>query len=211
MREDHVFHHENVMGTSLELRVLAENEAGLAKWAEARVLGEIDRLCQGLQRLRRRPASSADGWRPRASPPGSRADLFDLLQASATTGEPGAVVRSIPGSKSLSRLWSRSAKLDQDPDRGRTARRSYFDERNPRGSSTRSRAPPTRTSTCPISTQRDRQGLYRRQGRRCRDGSRPGDPRPAPERRRRPPGPGRGPPDDRDRRANGATPRPPHP
>src|SRR5579884_4024429 len=40
---DFVFHHENVMGTSLELRVRGDG-AEAARWAEDRVLGEIDRL-----------------------------------------------------------------------------------------------------------------------------------------------------------------------
>src|SRR5262249_39425386 len=40
---DHAFFHENVMGTSLELRVRADDEPA-AQWAEDRVLREIDRL-----------------------------------------------------------------------------------------------------------------------------------------------------------------------
>ena len=39
------------MGTSLELRVRAVDE-GSARRAEARVLGEIDRLSTDLQRIR---------------------------------------------------------------------------------------------------------------------------------------------------------------
>ena len=41
--ERFTFYHENVMGTSLELQVLADQESE-ARWAEATVLGEIDRL-----------------------------------------------------------------------------------------------------------------------------------------------------------------------
>src|SRR4051794_40196173 len=41
--EDHAFYHENVMGTSLELRVRADGEAA-ARRAEGRVLAAIDRL-----------------------------------------------------------------------------------------------------------------------------------------------------------------------
>jgi thiamine biosynthesis lipoprotein ApbE len=41
--ERFVFHHENVMGTSLELQVVADREAD-ARWAEAQVLAEIDRM-----------------------------------------------------------------------------------------------------------------------------------------------------------------------
>ena len=40
---DFAFFHENVMGTSLELRVRADDEES-ARWAEDRVLHEIDRL-----------------------------------------------------------------------------------------------------------------------------------------------------------------------
>ena len=41
--DEFVFYHENVMGTSLELRVRADSPEA-AGWAEKRVLGEIDRL-----------------------------------------------------------------------------------------------------------------------------------------------------------------------
>jgi FAD:protein FMN transferase len=41
--EDFAFYHENVMGTSLELRVIARGPEAAA-WAEGRVLAEIDRL-----------------------------------------------------------------------------------------------------------------------------------------------------------------------
>ncbi len=41
--EDFAFYHENVMGTSLELRVIAR-DANAAAWAEGQVLAEIDRL-----------------------------------------------------------------------------------------------------------------------------------------------------------------------
>ncbi|MGC1718227.1 MAG: hypothetical protein WA746_04515 [Isosphaeraceae bacterium] len=41
--DDFAFFHENVMGTSLELRVLADDRES-ARWAEDRVLGEIDHL-----------------------------------------------------------------------------------------------------------------------------------------------------------------------
>ncbi|MGC8643751.1 MAG: hypothetical protein ACP5XB_28155, partial [Isosphaeraceae bacterium] len=40
---EYTFFHENVLGTSLELRVLAD-DLERAQWAEAGVLGEIDRL-----------------------------------------------------------------------------------------------------------------------------------------------------------------------
>ena len=48
---DFEFRHENVLGTSLELCVRADNEEA-ACLAEARVLNEIDRLAADLQRLR---------------------------------------------------------------------------------------------------------------------------------------------------------------
>ena len=41
--EDFAFYHENVMGTSLELRVIARDPEAAA-WAEGQVLAEIDRL-----------------------------------------------------------------------------------------------------------------------------------------------------------------------
>jgi FAD:protein FMN transferase len=110
--DDHEFHHENVMGTSLELRVLAESERA-AKSAEARVLGEIDRLSKIFSgydessEFRRWMATS--GVPTRVSP-----ELFDLLrQGDDWRARSGGAFD--PRVEALGRLWSRCARLGRTP------------------------------------------------------------------------------------------------
>jgi thiamine biosynthesis lipoprotein ApbE len=111
--EDFVFHHENVMGTSLELFVRAEHPQA-AHWAEIRVLEEIDRLSlifsgydtqselSRWQRASRRPV--------KLSP-----ELFEVLRAcdSWRRRSDGAFD---PRVQSLARLWSRCAAQNRIPD-----------------------------------------------------------------------------------------------
>ncbi|MCA9184622.1 MAG: DUF2271 domain-containing protein [Pirellulaceae bacterium] len=76
----HTFHHENVLGTSLEIKVAADDEA-IARQAEDRVLAEIDRLAaiyssyDGTSELRR--WLEAKPGVTRLSP-----ELFNLLKLS---------------------------------------------------------------------------------------------------------------------------------
>ncbi|APW62504.1 DUF2271 domain-containing protein [Paludisphaera borealis] len=110
--EPHVFSHESVMGTSLELRVWADGR-DLARDAEARVLGEIDRLSAILSGYD--PNSEFSRWRratgrPMAvSPP-----LWDLLQAADAwrTRSAGAFD---PRVEILSKLWTESAANGREP------------------------------------------------------------------------------------------------
>jgi thiamine biosynthesis lipoprotein len=110
--DDFTFYHENVMGTSLELRVEAD-DASAARSAEERVLREIDRLAAIFSGYDR--ASELSRWQ--ATSNGLTAvspALFEVLQACdqwrARSG--GAFD---PGVQALTRLWSRSAAVDRTP------------------------------------------------------------------------------------------------
>ncbi|MBX6316430.1 MAG: FAD:protein FMN transferase, partial [Isosphaeraceae bacterium] len=110
--EEFPFYHENVMGTSLELRVQAES-AEAARWAEQRVLREIDRLSAIFSGYD--PASEFSRWQ--ANAPGGvqvSPELFEVLQASdhwrARSG--GAFD---PRVEALTRLWSACAQQDRTP------------------------------------------------------------------------------------------------
>jgi len=112
--EDFAFYHENVMGTSLELKVRADNLEA-ARWAEDRVLREIDRasaIFSGYD-----PASEFSRWQstsPAQGPVPVSAELFEMLEAcdfwrarSGGTFDPRVQV--------LSQLWARAAALDRLP------------------------------------------------------------------------------------------------
>ncbi|WP_165226447.1 DUF2271 domain-containing protein [Aquisphaera insulae] len=76
---DHDYFHENVMGTSLELRVRAADEPS-ARRAESRVLAEIDRLARVFSSYD--PSSEIRRWQ--SGPPGPAHvshELLDLLAA----------------------------------------------------------------------------------------------------------------------------------
>ncbi len=110
--EDHLFHHENVMGTSLELRVLAETDEA-AKWAEARVLAEIDRLSKIFSGYDR--SSEFSRWMTTTGVPTKVSpELFDLLRkADEWRSRSGGAFD--PRVEALGRLWSASARLDRAP------------------------------------------------------------------------------------------------
>jgi thiamine biosynthesis lipoprotein ApbE len=110
--EEFAFYHENVMGTSLELRVRADSEAAVA-WAEGRVLAEIDRLCKVLSGYD--PDSELSRWlRTPGAPARVSTELFEVLQASdrwraATAGA------FDPRVEALTRLWAGSARQGRLP------------------------------------------------------------------------------------------------
>jgi FAD:protein FMN transferase len=110
--DDYEFYHENVIGTSLELRVRADDEDS-ARQAEDRVLREIDRLssifsgydpASELSRLAAEPATPT-----RVSP-----ELYEVLRESdawhARSG--GAFDVRI---ETLSRLWTTCAREGRTP------------------------------------------------------------------------------------------------
>ncbi len=111
--EDFVFYHENVMGTSLELRVRADGVEA-ARWAETEVLGEIDRqssIFSGYDR-----ASEFSRWQsePR-KPTRVSPELYEMLEASDHwRAQSGGTFD--PRVQVLTELWSRCAKEDRLPD-----------------------------------------------------------------------------------------------
>jgi thiamine biosynthesis lipoprotein ApbE len=110
--EEFTFYHENVMGTSLELRVRAD-DAESAERAEGRVLREIDRLggiFSGYDR-----ASEFSRWQSTTQGPSKISpELFEVLQAcdqwKALSG--GAFD---PRVQALTQLWSSCANQDRTP------------------------------------------------------------------------------------------------
>ncbi|WZP00777.1 DUF2271 domain-containing protein [Isosphaeraceae bacterium EP7] len=106
------FHHENVMGTSMELRVRAD-DSGAAGRAEAAVLAEIDRLSAIL--------SGYDGssefrrWQKTVGVPTPvSAELFEMLERADAWRSRGKGTFD-PRVQALTELWSRCAKEGRVP------------------------------------------------------------------------------------------------
>ncbi len=109
---DFEFRHENVLGTSMELRVRAETPAA-AQAAEARVLAEIDRLAAILSGYD--PASDFRRWQATIGQPQIVApELYALLQASDRWREASGGAFD-PRVQVLTELWARCARLDRRP------------------------------------------------------------------------------------------------
>jgi thiamine biosynthesis lipoprotein ApbE len=111
--DEFAFFHEEVMGTALELRVRADSPEA-ARWAESRVLGEIDRLSAILNGWD--PSSELSRWgaSPGAGPATVAPELFGLLlKADAWR----AATRGAfdPRAAALGRLWDESARLGRLP------------------------------------------------------------------------------------------------
>jgi thiamine biosynthesis lipoprotein ApbE len=109
---DHEFLHENVLGTSLELSVQADSEDA-ARAAEARALGEIDRLAAVFSGYD--PASEFRRWQGTLDTPTKVSpELFELLRASDRWREKSGGAFD-PRVQALTELWSRCARLDRLP------------------------------------------------------------------------------------------------
>jgi len=116
--EDFAFFHENVLGTSLELRVRAENQAS-AERAEMRVLGEIDRLDAIFSGYK--ADSEFRRWQETINTPVNVSpELFHVLKASDRWRD---ITRGAfdPRVEAISRLWSAGAKKGQVPSEPRRA------------------------------------------------------------------------------------------
>jgi thiamine biosynthesis lipoprotein ApbE len=113
------FYHENVMGTSLELRVRAADEPA-ARRAEDLVLRRIDRLAAIFSGYN--PASEFSRWQSgRRSSETLSPELFEVLLASDIwrTRTAGAFD---PRVEALSHLWAACARRDRLPDADELAR-----------------------------------------------------------------------------------------
>jgi thiamine biosynthesis lipoprotein len=110
--EDYAFYHENVMGTSLDLRVRADT-AEAARWAENRVLREIDRLTKVFSGYDK--SSEFSRWQATSEVPTKVSpELFEVLAASDDWGKRSGGAFD-PRVEVLTRLWSASAHHDRTP------------------------------------------------------------------------------------------------
>ena len=110
--ERFTFHHENVMGTSLELQVLADQE-GSARWAEAEVLAEIDRLSTIFSTYD--PNSELSQWlKTRNEPTHLSPELFKMLTLCDTWRDRSLGAFDVRVDV-LSRLWAQAARGNQIP------------------------------------------------------------------------------------------------
>jgi thiamine biosynthesis lipoprotein len=109
--DDFAFYYENVMGTSLELVVRAD-DAEAARGAEGRVLREIDRLTAIFSG--HDPASEFRRWQATEGPREVSPELFEVLRACDRwrTQSGGAFD---PRVQALTRLWSGCAAQGRTP------------------------------------------------------------------------------------------------
>jgi thiamine biosynthesis lipoprotein ApbE len=106
------FHHENVLGTSLDLRVAASS-AEAAEAAESRVLAEIDRLNQIFSTYQ--SDSHFSRWqRSFEQPVALPAELLEVLAASQRWREQTSGAFN-SGVEILSRLWQQAARQSTTP------------------------------------------------------------------------------------------------
>src|SRR4051794_40593708 len=109
---DYEFRHENALGTSLELTVRADTEEA-ARSAEARALGEIDRLAAVFSGYD--AASEFRRWQVNIGQPTKVSpELFEVLLASDRWREKSDGAFD-PRVQALTELWSRCARLDRLP------------------------------------------------------------------------------------------------
>lgn len=117
--ENYAFYHENVMGTSLELRVLADS-AEAADWAEQQVLRTIDRLAGQFSGYD--PASALSRWQSGPKVPVRVPDeLFEVLQASDHWRHLSGGAFDVRA-EALTRVWSRCATENRKPTETELAR-----------------------------------------------------------------------------------------
>jgi thiamine biosynthesis lipoprotein ApbE len=110
--DDFAFFHENVLGTSCELRVRADSEED-ARCTEERVLSEVDRLALIFSSYD--SSSEFSRWQAtRDRPTRLSEELFEVLQASDVwrTGSAGVFD---PRVEALSQLWAKAAQRDRLP------------------------------------------------------------------------------------------------
>ena len=183
--DDFAFHHENVMGTSLELRVRADYRRRGRPTAEARVLAEIDRLAAIFSGYD--PASEFRRWQAARRAPGE--GLAGAVRGARSASDRWRARSGgafDPRVEALTRLWSALRKARPRADRRGAGRGDGARWPGPPGGSTRRPAPPSGSSDCPLSLNAIAKGyIVERACDAALDRS-AGRPRPAAERRRRP-------------------------
>ncbi len=111
--EQFVFYHENVLGTSLELAVAADNREA-ARWAETRALAEIDRLSSIYSSYDTQSEFSRWQQATAGTPIRVSRELFDVLSACDRWGEWSGRAFD-PRVESLTRLWTHCAEIGRTP------------------------------------------------------------------------------------------------
>ena len=144
--ESFVFHHENVMGTSLDLRIYGGSAASAAL-AEQRILGEIDRLSAIFSGYS--AASEFTRWSAQPAEFQKVApELYQVLEASDLWNlrSQGAFD---PRVEILTRLWTTSAKLGRTPT-AKESEQALAQMRQPAWTLDPIHRSARRVSTCPI-------------------------------------------------------------
>ncbi len=110
--ELHVFHHENVLGTALELRIGAASAAD-ARLAEEAVLAEIDRLAVIFSTYDE--TSEFSRWqRTHGEPVKLSAELREVMQMADTWRQRTGGAFN-PGAAVFTSLWREAALRDEEP------------------------------------------------------------------------------------------------
>lgn len=116
--ESYTFHHDHILGTSLEIRVQADSEDA-AQQAEARILAEIGRLAKIFSTYDAQ--SEFSEWQQTSRE--ARAvslELFQMLAAADRWRERSEGAFE-PAVDTLSRLWKEGAKTGQTPEADKLA------------------------------------------------------------------------------------------
>jgi thiamine biosynthesis lipoprotein len=111
--KEFTFHHENVLGTSLELRIETDNVEA-AKRAEAIALQEIDRLCDVFSHYSKTSEFAKLANLPIGDSMNVSPDLAGLLRRCEKWIEVSDGAFN-PGAEFLSRRWQLGMKLNQAP------------------------------------------------------------------------------------------------
>lgn len=117
--ESFAFYHENVLGTSMELRVKAATVDD-ARRAETRILNEIERLAHILSSYDASSEFSQLQAQP-GKPARASAELRDVLRQCSRwrAASKGAFN---PAAEALTRLWSECVRTGREPDSGELAK-----------------------------------------------------------------------------------------